>query len=402
MSFRDIDPEALGFATKAMRGGKWYDELCGALNVPIYTSNSYRFESVKDGADRCYSSDLGHCYSRISNPTWELFERTFALLEGGESSCVFSSGVGAIATFVLTVLQQGDHVLCDNTTYSATSYIFNTLLPKFGVETSIVDFCDLEAVEKAIKPNTKLLHFETPCNPTMKVVDIAAIAAIGKKHGVMTSVDSTFQTPYICKPIELGIDVVIHAATKYIGGHGDAMGGVLVGKKDLVFQVREDGLKNIGTCASPFNAYIFMRGLKTLGLRVQRHSDNAMKIAEFLAGHPMVAKVFYPGLASHPQHEIAKRQMRNGFGGNLAFEVKGGYEGGVTVMENLDVLTLAVSLGDTDTLVQHPASMTHWYVPQEKREATGISDGLIRLSAGLEEPEDLLADLDKALNKIKL
>lgn len=402
MSFRDIDPDKIGFATKAMRGGKWYDELSGALNVPIYTSNSYRFDSVQDGADRCFDARNGHCYSRISNPTWDLFERTFAILEGGESACVFASGVGAIAAYVLTMVQQGDHVICDNCTYSATAYIFNTMLPKFGVESDIVDFCDVEAVKKAIRPNTKLIHFETPCNPTMKFVDIEAIAKLGKEHNILTSIDATFMTPYLCKPLELGIDVVLHAATKYIGGHGDAMGGVIVGPDEIVSKVREDGLKNIGACASPYNAYIFMRGLKTLGMRVQRHSDNAMKIAEFLEQHPMVENVYYPGLKSHPQHEIAARQMQNGFGGNLAFEVKGGVEGGITVMENLDVLTLAVSLGDTDTLVQHPASMTHWYVPKEQREAAGITDGLIRLSVGLEEPEDLIADLDKALNKIKL
>lgn len=402
MSFRDINPDELGFATKAMRGGKWYDENAGALNVPIYASNAYRFDDVEDGKLKCYDNKNGHCYSRISNPTWDLFEKTFALLENGERAMVTSSGVAAISTACLTLLENGDHAICDNTTYSATSYIFNTLLPKFGIETTILDFRDLDAVEKAIRPNTKLIYFETPCNPTLKVVDIAGVAAIGKKHDILTAIDSTFQTPYLTKPLDMGIDISIHAATKYICGHGDAMGGVVVGTDELVNRLKEDGLKNLGGCASPFNAYLFMRGLKTLGMRMQRHCDNAMKVAQFLEHHPKIEVVHYPGLPSHPQHELAASQMRGGFGGIMAFEVKGGFDGGVTLMENLDVLTLAVSLGDTDTLIQHPASMTHWYVPKEDREKGGISDGLVRLAVGLEEPEDLINDLDKALAKIKL
>ncbi len=402
MSFRDVNPDEVGFATKAMRGGKWYDENAGALNVPIYMSNAYRFDDVEDGKNKCYDNQNGHCYSRISNPTWDLFEKTFAILEKGEQAMITASGVAAISTLCLTLLSQGDHAICDNTTYSATSYIFSTMLPKFGVETTILDFRDLNAVEKAIRPNTKMIYFETPCNPTLKVVDIAGVAAIGKKYDILTAIDSTFQTPYLTNPLVMGIDVVIHAATKYICGHGDAMGGVVVGKKEMINRLKEDGLKNLGGCASPANAYIMMRGLKTLGMRVQWHCDNAMKVAEFLEQHPKVESVYYPGLKSHPQHELAARQMHGGFGGTMAFEVKGGIEGGVTLMENLDVLTLAVSLGDTDSLIQHPASMTHWYVPKEDREAAGISDGLVRLAVGLEEPEDLINDLDKALSKIKI
>jgi methionine-gamma-lyase len=385
--------------TIAARNGGEVDGTYKSLGIPIYMTNNYLFDDVQQGADFCFSADNGHCYTRISNPTNDELGKALAALEGAEAGLPFSTGVAAISTLALTLLASGDHVLCDNTTYSATAYIFRTLLPKFGVESTILDFTDLVAVEKAMKPNTKLVYFETPCNPTMKVIDIAAIAKIAKSGGAVSAIDNTFSTPFITKPVELGVDIVMHSTTKFICGHGDAMGGALLGPKKIMDVIREDGLKNLGGTASPFNSFLMLRGLKTLDIRMERLSSNAEKTALFLEKHPKIERVYYPGLPSHPQYEIAKKQMK-AFGALLTYELKGGAEAGVTLMNSLKLCALAVSLGEANTLLQHPVSMTHWYVPKEAREASGITDGLVRMAVGLENIDEILADLEQALDKV--
>ncbi|MBZ4687599.1 MAG: methionine gamma-lyase [Clostridiales bacterium] len=388
-----------GFGTLACRAGLNPCPTTGAIATPIYQTSNFVFENVQDGARKCESIDNGYCYTRLGSPTQSVLEEKVALIEGGEAALAFSTGVAAISSLLFSVLQQGDHAVVSDTCYSATHYLFDNLLRKFGVETTFVDTSDVKNVEKAIRTNTKIIYFETPANPTVRLTDIRGIAKIAKEQNILTAVDSTFATPYIQRPLEMGIDVVIHSATKYFGGHGDVMGGILVGTKQMMNTVRDDTLKNMGGVIGPFDAYLIIRGLRTLEVRMKKICSNAMKIARFLEEHPKVENVFYPGLASHPQHELAKRQM-NDFGGMVCFELKGGLEAGETVMNNLKLCRLAVSLGDVDTLIQHPASMTHWYVPREERIKTGITDGLVRMSVGIEDPEDLIADLEQAFEKI--
>ncbi len=383
----------------AARVGTEVDTAYHSMGIPIYMTNNYLFDDVAQGADACHSPDAGDCYTRISNPTNNELGRAMAFLEGGEAGLPFATGASAVSTLALTLLKAGDHVLCDNTTYSATNYIFSTLLPKFGVDTHLLDFTDSAAVRAALRPTTKLVFFETPCNPTMKVVDIAEIAQIAHEAGALCVVDSTFATPFLTRPLSLGADIVMHSSTKFICGHGDAMGGILVGKHTYLDRIREEGLKNLGGSASPFNSFLILRGLKTLELRMEHHCKMAFAVAEYLERHPKIAHVFYPGLASHPQYEIAKKQME-AYGGLLTFEIKGGLEAGVTLMNSLKLCALAVSLGEANTLVQHPASMTHWYVDEKSRREGGITDGLVRFSAGLENINEIIEDLAQALENI--
>ncbi len=389
----------LSLETLAAITGTEVDTAYGSLGVPIYMTNNYLFKNVKDGADRCISPEFGHCYTRISNPTTDALESTVAKLEHTEAGIAFATGVAAMSTLALTLLEAGDEAIVDDTTYSATAYLFNTILPKFGVKTAVIDCSDMDILEKTITKKTKLLIFETPCNPTMKVIDITAVCGVAKKHGIITCVDNTFCSPFLQNPILLGVDVVMHSSTKYICGHGDALGGILVGKKEMMDKIRSEGLKNFGGCASPFNSFLMIRGLKTLDIRMKQHCANTKKVAAFLEKHPKIEHVYYPGLKSHPQHELAKKQMRD-FGGLLTFEVKGGFDAGVKLMNNLNVCRLAVSLGECNTLVCHPASMTHWYVPKEQREANGITDGLVRMSLGLENVDDVIKDLRNTLKLI--
>lgn len=385
--------------TLAAIAGTDTDTAYGSLGVPIYMTNNYLFSNVQDGADRCVSPEFGHCYTRISNPTTDALERTVAKLEHAEAAIAFSTGVAAMSTLVLTLLQAGDHAIVDNTTYSATAYLFNTLLPKFGVQTSVIDCSDLALLKKTLTEKTRLLVFETPCNPTMKIVDIAAVCEVAKKNGVATCVDNTFCSPFLQNPILLGVDIVMHSSTKYICGHGDCLGGILAGKKEMMDTLRGEGLKNLGGSASPFNSFLMVRGLKTLDIRMKKHCASAKKVAAFLQKHPKIETVYYPGLQSHPQYELAQKQMKAP-GGLLTFELKGGFDAGVTLMNSVKLCRLAVSLGEGNTLVCHPASMTHWYVPQQQREANGITDGLVRMSLGLENSDDILTDLKNALKNI--
>lgn len=382
--------------TLCIHAARYTGDESAPLATPIIQSTSFVFKSIQDGKEKCESSDYGHCYTRLSNPTNAALEEKLAAIEGCEAAVAFGSGVGAISGVLFWALKQGDHVVADGTLYSATHYLFDTMLAKFGVETTFVDCSDIEQIHAAIRPNTRLIYCESPANPTMKVVDLRKVAQIGKEHGILTAVDATFASPYCMQATKLGMDIAIHSTTKYICGHGDAIGGAVMTTKAIADELREVSLKNLGACPSPFNSYLNLRGLKTLPVRMKKLCENTQIIAEYLETCPQVLEVRYPGLKSHPQHDIAMETM-NGCGSVICFDLAGGMEAGIRFMEAVKLCTLAVSLGDAETLLEHPASMTHWYIDREMREAAGITDGLIRMSVGLEDPQDIIADIDQAL-----
>lgn len=396
------DVKNMGYDTKIVHAGNKLDPVTGALSTPIYQTSTFVFDSAEQGAARFAGEEKGFIYTRLGNPTQEQLEDKIAVLEGGEAALAVASGIAAIASPIWTLCNTGDHIVSSDTIYGCTFALLSEQAKKFGIEVTFVDAKNPENIRKAMKSNTKLVYIETPANPTLDIIDIEATAKIAHENGAVLMVDNTFMSPYGQRPIELGADIVIHSATKYINGHGDVIAGLVIGKKEFIDQVRFVGVKDItGGCISPFNAWLIIRGVKTLGVRMDRHCQNAMKVAKFLEKHPMVEKVVYPGLESHPQHELAKKQMKI-FGAMISFEVKGGVDAGRQLMNNVELCSLAVSLGDTETLIEHPASMTHSPVPREERLKAGITDGLVRLSVGLENPEDIMADLDQAFKKIKL
>jgi methionine-gamma-lyase len=386
----------LGFSTRAVHAGQSPDPLYGSLSTPIYQTSTFVFNDVAQGAARFAGDEEGFIYTRLGNPTQVALEEKIADLEGGEAGLAFGSGMAAITAVLMALVSQGDNIVHSSALYGCTFAFLHELISRFGVTATGVDTADLEAVKQAIRPETKVVYIETPANPTMRISDIKAIAEIAHAHGAKVVVDNTFMSPYLQRPLELGADVVIHSATKYINGHGDVVAGLAIGSKELMDEIRMTTLKDIGGIISPFNAWLLLRGLKTLAVRMDRHSSNAMAIAKFLEKHPAVAKVYYPGLESFDQHELAKKQM-HGFGGIMSFELKGGYDAGVRLMNGVKLCHLAVSLGDVDTLIQHPASMTHSVVPEEQRLIANITPGLVRLAVGLEDVEDIIADLEQAL-----
>lgn len=391
----------MGFGTKAIHGGHKKDAQYGSLATPIYQTSTFIFDSAEQGGRRFALEEEGYIYTRLGNPTNSEVEEKIALLEGGEAAVSAASGMGAISSALWTALKAGDHVIASDTLYGCTFALLNHGITRFGVDVTFVDISDLEQVKNAMRPNTRVVYLETPANPTLKVTDIEAVAKIAHTNkDCMVFVDNTFCTPYIQRPLEFGADVVVHSATKYLNGHGDVLAGFAIGKQEFINQVKLFGLKDMtGAVLSAFDAYLVIRGMKTLEVRMQRHSENAMKVAKFLESHPAVKKVYYPGLESFEYYELAKKQMRLP-GAMISFELKGGVEEGRIVMNNVKLASLAVSLGDTETLIQHPASMTHSpYNPEERAEA-GISDGLVRLSVGLETAEDIIKDLKGALDLI--
>lgn len=391
--------ENAGFNTKIIHAGQHPDPETGALSTPLYQTSTFVFDNAEQGAARFALEESGYIYGRLGNPTQAALEEKMATLEGGEAALATASGMGAIATTLWTLCSQGDHIVASNTVYGCTHALLSHGMPKFGIEVTFVDATKPEEIEAAIKSNTKVVYLETPANPTLAIIDIERAAGIAHKHGAKLVVDNTFNSPYVQRPLSLGADVVVHSATKYLNGHGDVIAGVIIGPMDFVTEARLVGVKDItGSCISPFNAWLTLRGLKTLGVRMERHCANAMKVAKFLEAHPAVIKVNYPGLESHPQYALAKKQMDLP-GGMISFEIKGGVEAGRTVMNSVELCLLAVSLGDTETLIQHPASMTHSPIPREDRLKAGIADGLIRVSIGLEDADDIIADLDQAINK---
>ncbi|MGA8881090.1 MAG: methionine gamma-lyase [Azonexus sp.] len=386
-----------GFSTRAIHHA--YDPYAGhgSLNPPLYLSSTYAFPTVEDGAARFAGEQAGYVYSRVGNPTTNLLEQRIADLEGGEAALVTASGMGATTSLLWTLLKPGDEVIADKTLYGCTFGFFNHGLAKFGVRITHLDLTDPTNLEAAINASTRVVFFESPANPNMRLVDIAAIAAIARRHDAKVVVDNTYCTPYLQRPIELGADYVVHSATKYLGGHGDLIAGAIVGPRESLDQVRFYGLKDMtGAVLSAQDAFLVLRGIKTLALRMHRHSENAQGIAGFLAAHDKVEVCHYPGLASFPQLELAQRQMKLP-GGMVAFELKDGIEAGRRFMNALRLVTRAVSLGDAESLAQHPASMTHsFYTPEERKEHL-IGEGLVRISAGLEDLPDLLADIEQAL-----
>ena len=381
------DAQDRGFATRAIHVGQEPDPTTGAVNVPIYQTSTY--------AQPRLGEHKGYEYARSGNPTRTALELCLASLEGAKHGLAFGSGLGAEMTLLHT-LKSGDHVVAMDDLYGGTYRMFERCFCQFGLTFSYVDARDPEALRAALRPSTRLVWLETPTNPLLKVVDIRAAAAVAHQGGALLVVDNTFLSPYVQRPLDLGADVVVHSSTKYLGGHSDAVGGALLLNDDiLAAQLRY--LENaLGPVPGPMDCFLILRGIKTLALRMQAHNAGAMAVATMLAAHPHVQRVHYPGLASHPDHAVAARQQR-GFGGMLSFVVDGGLRGATEVLERLRIFTLAESLGGVESLAEHPATMTHASIPPERRAALGIDDGLVRLSVGIEELEDLLADLRQAL-----
>lgn len=385
------------FSTQCVHAGEAPDPLYGVHTTPIYQTSTFVFDNAQQGAARFAGEEEGYIYARVppNTPTHAVLVKKIAALEGGETGQTFSSGMAAITAVALSQLEQGDHLLSTNVVYGGTYGLFSSILTRFGIEVGFVDTSDLEEVKKNLRKNTKLIFLETPANPTMIVSDIEEICKMARDTGALSVVDNTFATPRFQRPLQLGADVVVHSCTKYIGGHADLLGGVAVGKKDFVESMRSI-VNCTGGIMGPHEAWLCIRGLKTLHLRMEKHASNAMKVAGFLEAHPKVGWVRYPGLPDHPQYDIAKKQM-TGFSGMISFGIKGGVEAGQKLMNGVGLCSLAVSLGAVDTLIQHPASMTHANVPAEVKTMTGITDDLVRISVGIEEAEDIIADLDQAL-----
>ncbi|WP_313741643.1 methionine gamma-lyase [Pseudomonas sp.] len=386
-----------GFSTRAIHHG--YDPSAhgGALIPPVYQTSTYAFASVEYGA-ACFAGEAnGHVYTRISNPTLALLEQRMASLEGGEAGLALASGMGAISATLWTLLRPGDELIVGTTVYGCTFAFMHHGIGEFGVKVRHVDLDDMHALKAAITPRTRMIYFETPANPNMRLVDIAAVVDVARGHDLTVVVDNTYCTPYLQQPLALGADLVVHSATKYLSGHGDLTAGLAVGRKALIDQIRLKGLKDMtGAVLSPHDAALLMRGIKTLSLRMERHCSNAQQVAELLAAQANVERVRYPGLPSFDQYALAQRQMHLP-GGMIAFELKGGVEAGRRFMNALQLFARAVSLGDAESLAQHPASMTHSSYTAKERARHGISDGLVRLSVGLEDVEDLLVDVRQAL-----
>jgi methionine-gamma-lyase len=369
------------------------------LVPPIHMTSTFKFKDVECGSNIFKGTEKGFVYSRMGNPTVSLFQEKMAVLEGGEDAVATSSGMSAISAIALTLAGPDDNFITGTTLYGGTYSLFNKHLPHLNIRPRFLtpeEAVQVSTIEAKIDKNTRFLFIETPANPTLDVFDIEVWATAAKNNNIPLVVDNTFATPYLQNPISLGADIVVHSATKYIGGHGDAIGGVIIGSAKTMTQIRQEHTYHFGQAMSPFNAWLFLRGLKTLALRMERHSDNAMKIAHWLESHPKVEKVFYPGLNSYPGKQMAQKQMKK-FGGMLAFDLSGGIEAGKKLMDNLKICKLAVSLGDCETLIQHPASMTHASYSAQERQKAGISDGLIRLSVGIENVDDLIQDLTDGL-----
>lgn len=390
-----------GFATLTVHGaGK--KNLCGALIPPIFQTSTFGFENAGQGARRFAGEEDGFIYSRLGNPTVNLLEEKIALLEKGEACAAFSSGMGAISAVFHTLTKSGYHVVADTTLYGCTFSFLNDQVEEKGVKVDFVDCSDLKALKKVLRADTKILYFETPANPNLKIVDIRKVSQLAHSvnEGCFVVVDNTFATPYLTNPLELGADIVVHSVTKYINGHGDVVAGAVVSSEEIISRIKSKGRKDsTGAVMSPFDAFLVLRGIKTLKLRMDAICQNAMKVANFLQKHPMVERVYFPGLKSHPGHRIAKRQMRQ-FGGIISFEVKGGVEVSEKVLDGVKLCIVAVSLGDTETLIQHPASMTHKTYSEKERKKAGITDGLIRLSIGIEDADDIIEDLKEALDAL--
>src|SRR5690242_5464958 len=386
----------LEFATLAVHAGEEPCPATGALDTPIYQSTTFVSADSDEMAAVYGEQKPGYMYTRYGNPTIHALESKLAALEGGEAALATASGMAAVSTAILGYVKSGDHVVAARSLYGAAYNFLNRKLPRMGASATFVDSARVEDFEKALQPNTRLIYFETPSNPVLEVVDIAAIAALGRARGIPTMLDNTFASPALQQPLRMGVTVSVHSATKYLCGHGDAMGGAIIGPREYISLLVHEVIRDYGGVISPFNAWLILRGIRTLHLRMPAHCSNARQIAGFLAAHPNVERVYYPGLPQHRGHEVAKKQMSD-FGAMISFEAEGGYEGGKQVMDGVKLFARAASLGDTRSLIVHPASTSHRAVPPEDRRAIGITDGLVRLSVGIEAAADLIADLERAL-----
>lgn len=372
----------------------------GAVIPPIYQTSTFKFESVEQGASLFEGKEEGYIYTRMANPTIKAMENSIAQLEEGHKALGCASGMAALHTTFASLLKSGDHIICSKSVYGPTSTLLNTIMKKYGVETSLVDTSEVNNVKNALKPNTKVIHLESPGNPTLSISDIQAVSQIAHEKNIKVVVDNTFMSPVLQKPLLLGADVIVHSLTKFLNGHADVVGGIIVVKDEETYQHFRKVLNQIGGVIDPFNSFLVHRGIKTLALRMKKHCENAQKIAEYLESHPMIKTVSYPGLKSHPQYELGLRQ-HYGHGGMITFELEGGFEAGKILMNSVKVCQLAVSLGGVESLIQHPASMTHFSMGKDARVEAGISDGLVRLSVGIENVNDLIEDLENALQKVK-
>jgi methionine-gamma-lyase len=393
-----MTPEPQGFHTRLVHAGHRHDPT-GAVTVPIYQTSTFAFRSAEHGAGLFAGADDGYIYTRIGNPTIRALEENVAALENGYAGIATSSGMGAVAVLYMALLEQGAHMVSTASVYGPSRGLVEKHLSRFGVMGSFVDSTDPENVRRALRPATRLVYVESPSNPAMQVTDLRAVAGIAHAHGCLMAVDNTFASPYLQKPLDLGADIVLHSVTKFINGHADVVGGILVSKTAELDRRLRPLMITLGCNMDPHQAFLVHRGVKTLGLRVERAQASALQIARWLEGRPEVAWVRYIGLPSHPQHDLAKRQM-SGFGSMISFGLKGGFEAGRRLMDSVKLATLAVSLGGVETLIEHPASMTHAGMPEADRIEAGIPDDLVRYSVGIEDVEDLIADLEQAFRAL--
>jgi methionine-gamma-lyase len=390
--------DKMGFNSKLIHAGAEKDKL-GSATVPIYQTSTFGFESAEEGA-KCFAGESdGFIYTRIGNPTIQALERQVAILEGGFGGIATSSGMGAVSTIYMGLLSQGDHMVSTDAVYGPSRGVMENYFSRFGVESTYVSTSNIENIRKAIRPNTKVLYIETPTNPTMEITDLRACVELAKKHKIITVVDNTFCSPYLQRPFEMGVDVVFHSMTKFLNGHADIVAGMIIAREEDLYKKLRATMVNMGCNMDPHQAFLVLRGIKTLAIRIERAQENAKKVAAFLENHPKVQWVKYPGLKSHPQYELAQKQM-NGPGAMISFELKGGFEAGKKLMNNVHLAMLAVSLGGVETLIQHPASMTHSKMTSEAKAKAGITDGLVRFAVGIEDVEDIIGDLEHALSKV--
>lgn len=393
-----MDTKKSGFNTKLIHAGAFEDQF-GSATVPIYQTSTFRFRDTDHGA-ACFAGESdGYIYTRINNPTIDALEKLVAELENGFRAIAVSSGMGAVNTIYMGLLSQGDHMISSAAVYGPSRVVMEKHYCRFGISSSYVDTSDLENIRKAIRPNTKMIFIETPANPTMDITDLEGVVKIAREHDLITVSDNTFCSPYLQRPLDFGFDIVFHSITKFLNGHADVVGGVVVTREKALYNILRPMMVNLGCNMDPHQAYLVIRGLKTLSLRIERAQQNAQKIAQYLLDHPKIEWVKYPGLKNHPQYELGSKQM-SGPGSMISFEVKGGLDAGKILMNNVKLCMLAVSLGGVETLIQHPASMTHSKLGQQDRIDAGITDGLVRFSVGIEDAKDILADLEQALAKI--
>jgi methionine-gamma-lyase len=387
------------FNTAVIHGGYDSKEHLGSLATPLYQTSTFTFETAEQGEARFAGEEDGFIYSRLGNPTVRALQERIAQLEGGEAGLAFGSGMAAVSAILFALTKMNDHIICSQGLYGCTFGLLTIMKEKYNIQTDFSAMRTEEEIESLIKPETSCIYVETPINPTMKLIDLELVVRVAKRHNIPVVVDNTFSSPYLQKPLELGCDIVLHSATKYIGGHGDVVAGLVVGKKDFLQNVAMTTQKDIGGIMSPFDAWLLLRGLKTLPVRLDRHCSNAKKLLDKLKDHPNVTNVYYPGDEEHEDYQIMKKQMDQG-GGLISFEVKGTKKEAQKMLNSLSFIKIAVSLGDAETLIQHPATMTHAVVPEKSRLEMGITDQLIRLSVGLEDWEDIWEDLQQALDKI--